>query len=203
MSVLRLYDQVGLTTMISIDGGFENPDEETAIDGTAGATKQLELWVAVEQTTLAAAITTTSETIITLTAARFADTDYSTIIIDSEKMLITAGHGTTSLTVVRGHNGTTAATHSSAAAVRAAYDCTNISIDCVDETGTDESGWMTYCNDNTGTPTGSWEAPHTISNIAYNASVAIWRRLIVPALTAAEYKHDLIHRITCDIAETS
>lgn len=41
------------------------------------------------------------------------------ILVDSEKMLVTAGQGTTALTVTRGAEGTTAATHSSGASVSA------------------------------------------------------------------------------------
>ena len=205
MSVLRLYSDTDLTTQITKDADFTNPDTETSLDGTAGETATEALWIAIDQTTLAAAITSVSATTITLTAARFPDTDYSVIIIDSEKMLITAGHGTTSLTVTRGYNDTTAATHLIAAAVRSAYDCTSVTIDCVDDTGTDESGWVTFCDDDgEGSPDGSYAAPHTPDDgiITYDESKAIWRRIVVPALTAATYKQDLILRISATINET-
>ncbi|HUU29388.1 MAG TPA: hypothetical protein VM123_16415 [archaeon] len=203
MSVLRLYEDSELTQIVSKDGDFTNPDDESSIDGTNGETKQKALWVAVEQTTLGAAITDTETQTVTLSAARFADTDYSVIIVDSEKMLITSGHGTTTLTVTRGYNGTTPATHSNGTAVYLAYDCTSITIDCADNTGTDESGWVTYCDDSEGSPDGSWEAPHSISNLNYNQNAAIWRKVVVPASTPASYKQDLIHRIAATVNETT
>jgi len=88
-------------------------------------------------TTLGAAITSTSQTSITLSSAanmpggatwgaaanhlRFSGS-YSMpggnqIQIDSEQMIVTAGWGTTTLTVIRGALGTTPATHSSGATV--------------------------------------------------------------------------------------
>ncbi|MEA1996155.1 MAG: hypothetical protein U9N45_00885, partial [Gemmatimonadota bacterium] len=88
MSVLRLYEDAALTQIVSKDGDFANPDDESSLDGTNGETAQGALWAAVEQTTLAADIDD-STTTVTLTAARFADTDYPVIMIGTEKMLIT------------------------------------------------------------------------------------------------------------------
>lgn len=71
-----------------------------------------------ETTTLGAAITTTDGTSITV-AADFgisASTQFR-ILVDSELMIVTAVHGTTTYTVTRGADGTTAATHSNAALV--------------------------------------------------------------------------------------
>jgi hypothetical protein len=202
MSVLRLYKDSNLTQIVSRDGDFSSPDQESSLDGTNGETAQKALWVAVEQTTLTGDIDDEVNT-IPLAAARFADTDYSVIIVDNEKMLITAGHGTASLTVVRGHNGTSPASHSSGAAVRLAYDCSVITVDCVDETGSDESGWMSYCDDSGGSPDGNWEAPHELSDLSYEEKAAIWRKIVVPVSTPAAYKQDLIHRLACTINETA
>ena len=139
-----------------------------------------------------------------MAAARFADTNYSVIIIGTEKMLITAGHGTTTLTVTRGYDGTTAAAHDDEAAVIACYDFTSISIDCYDNTGTDESAMVTYCDDDGGgNPDEDWEAPHAISNVAHDGSEAIHRQVVVDALSTAEYKRDLIHRLTATFEEYS
>jgi hypothetical protein len=70
-------------------------------------------------TTLSAAITTTSATTLTVVsaAAPFPQTAQFRIIIDSEIMIVTAGAGTTTWTVTRGAENTTAATHLSGAAV--------------------------------------------------------------------------------------
>ncbi len=203
MSVLRLYKNGTLESMVSVEGEFSNPDEETGLDGTNGETATGALWVALEQTTLAADIDNAVQS-ITLAAPRFADTDYPVIVVGSEKMLITAGFGTASLTVSRGHNNTSPAAHTSGDAVRAAYDCSVVTIDCQDNDGSDESGWVTYCDDNgSGSPTGIWEAPHSLGSILVSASVAIHRRVVVPAGTSAAYKLDLVHRLAATINEIS
>jgi len=202
MSVLRLYEDSDLTLLVSKDGDFTNPDDEDSLDGTNGDTAQKALWAAVEQTTLSSDIDDSTQT-IPLAAARFADTDYSVIIVGGEKMLITSGHGTNSLTVTRGYNGTTPASHSSGDPVRLAYDCSLISIDCVDNEGTDESDWVTYCDDDGGSPEGTWEAPHSMANLNYDQSQKIWRRVVVPASTPAAYKRDIVHRLSATINETT
>lgn len=201
MSVLRLYKDDTLESMISVEGEFSNPDEETGLDGTNGETATAALWVAVEQTTLAADIDDTTQT-ISLSAARFADTDYPVIAVGTEKMLITAGFGTASLTVSRGHNNTTPAAHTSGDVLRSAYDCSVVTIDCQDNDGSDESGWVTYCDDNgSGSPDGVWEAPHSLGSILISASKTIHRRVVVPAATPAAYKLDLVHRLAATINE--
>jgi len=203
---LRIYEadpSSDATTLVTVDGDFTNPDDEASLDGTAGETSVKALWIASEQTTVAEALDD-SETEITITSARFSDTDYSVVIVDNEKMLITAGHGTTTLTVTRAYNGTTKATHLIDAPMYLAYTCTGITIDCSDTTGSDESGWMTYCDDNgSGSPDGSYAAPHTpgAGNVAHNASLAIHRKLIVPASTAASLKRDLVHRLAATVNE--
>lgn len=200
---LRLYEDAALTLQVTVDGDFTNPDDEADLAGTAGETSNGALWIAPDQTKLDGGIND-SETSITVAAARFADTNYSVIIIGTEKMLITASHGTTTLTVTRGYDDTTAAAHADEAAVIACYDFTAISIDCHDNSGTDESDMVTYCDDDGGgNPDGSWEAPHTVSNIAHDGSEAIHRRIIVAAESTAEYKKDLIHRLTATFEEYS
>ena len=203
MSVLRLYKDDTLESMVSVEGEFSNPDQEAGLDGTNGETATAALWVAVEQTALAADIDDTTQA-ITLTAARFADTDYPVIAVGSEKMLITSGFGTASITVSRGYNNTSAASHTSGDPVRAAYDCSAVTIDCQDNDGSDESGWVTYCDDNgSGSPDGVWEAPHSLGSVPITASIAIHRRVVVPASTPAAYKLDLVHRLAATINEIS
>lgn len=74
--------------------------------------------VAAPQTTLAAAITTTTQTSISVAAnAGFPGTGQFDIQIDGETMTVTGGQGTNTWTVTRGARGSTAATHASAAAV--------------------------------------------------------------------------------------
>lgn len=69
-------------------------------------------------TTLSAAVSTTGATTISVTsAAGFPGSGTYAIQVDSEVMLVTGGQGTTTWTVTRGANGSTAATHSSGATV--------------------------------------------------------------------------------------
>ena len=202
MSVLRLYEDSALTQIVSIDGDFSNPDEEESLDGTNGDTANKALWAALEQTTLDGNIDD-AQTTISLDQSRFADTDYSVIVIGSEKMLITAGHGTQTLTVSRGYNNTTPTSHADGDTVALAFDCSSISIDCEDLQGTDQSSWVSYCDDSAGSPDGNWEAPHAIANLNFNQNAKIWRRVVVPASTPAAYKQDLVHRLSATVNETT
>jgi hypothetical protein len=72
--------------------------------------------VAPSTTTLAAAITTTGQTAVTLTSGTHA-VNGAYIKIGSEWMLVQSGGGTANIVVTRGANGTTAATYSSGATV--------------------------------------------------------------------------------------
>ncbi len=69
-------------------------------------------------TTLAAAITSTTATSISVASATgFPQSGVYPIVVDSEVMFVTGGQGTTTWTVTRGANGSTAATHLNGAAV--------------------------------------------------------------------------------------
>ena len=71
-----------------------------------------------QSTTLAAAISSTSTTSCTVASATgFPGSGTYYVQIDSEVIGITAGQGTTSWTITRGQNGSTAATHASGATV--------------------------------------------------------------------------------------
>jgi len=71
--------------------------------------------VYVKPTTLGSSISTTTTKSVTLAAGTI--TNASVIKVDNEQMFVVSGGGTTSVTVIRGYNGTTAATHSSGAVV--------------------------------------------------------------------------------------
>ncbi|MFI5814838.1 hypothetical protein ACIA7S_28265 [Streptomyces sp. NPDC051643] len=69
-------------------------------------------------TTLASAVSTTGATSITVASASgFPGSGNYNIQVDGEVMTVTGGQGTTTWTVTRGVNGSTAATHSSGATV--------------------------------------------------------------------------------------
>jgi len=188
---IHLFKDSLLTEQIS-EGTLASPDSDT-YNGTDGQAKDRELFLANEQTVLAANITST-QTSITLASARFADGD--TIIIDTEQMIVTAGGGTTSLTVQRGQNGTAKATHTSGSAVYSALSYTTLKVKAVDATGTDESGWcklaLTQVELDTATP----GAEISLGDKAHNVTLPFWRRFSVPAATPVQNKTDLKLRIT-------
>lgn len=71
-------------------------------------------------TTLSAAMTAGQTTLSVASASGFPSAGTYTIQVDSEQMTVTGGQGTTTWTVTRGVDGTTAATHSSGAALTTA-----------------------------------------------------------------------------------
>ena len=166
---IHLYKDSQLAQPVS-EGTLTSPDSDT-YNGTDGESKDRQLYLANEQTTLAADITST-QTTITLASARFADGD--TIIVGSEQMIVTAGGGTTSLTVQRGQNGTAKATHSSGATVYSALSYTTLKVKPVDATGTDESGWCKLALEaelDTAT-----RGRATLGDKAHSATLSFWRR---------------------------
>src|SRR5690606_20859448 len=103
---IHLYEDITLTQRIS-EGDLANPDDDT-YNGTDGETKDQELFVANEQTILAAALAS-GATSLQLSAPCF--TDGEIIIVDDEQMRILSGGGTTVLAVERGYGGTTPTAH--------------------------------------------------------------------------------------------
>ena len=71
-------------------------------------------------TTLSAAITTTTATSISVTSGTNI-ANGGQIMVGTEVMYVSAGGGTSSLTVVRGYNGTTAATHTNGSTVNTGF----------------------------------------------------------------------------------
>ena len=188
---IHLFKDSLLTEQIS-EGTLASPDSDT-YNGTDGQAKDRELFLANEQSALATNITST-QTSITLASARFVDGD--TIIIGTEQMIVTAGGGTTSLTVQRGQNGTAKAAHTSGDAVYSALSYTTLKVKPVDATGTDESGWcklaLTQVELDTATP----GAEISLGDKAHNVTLSFWRRFTVPADTPVQNKTDLKLRIT-------
>ncbi len=188
---IHLYEDSALTQQIS-EGDQTNPDNDT-YNGTDGESKDKELFLANEQTTLASALAS-GATSVSLSAARFANDEV--IVIGSEQMKITAGGGTTTLTVTRGYANTTAAAHSSAATVYSGYDYTDLVIEPVDETGGDESDWYKLSLTEAGLDSATAGASLTVGDKDHDATTSIWRRCAVPASTPVQNKTDLKLRIT-------
>ncbi len=183
---IHLYEDSALTQQIS-EGDLTNPDTDT-YNGTDGESKDKELFLANEQTTLSSALAS-GATSVSLSDARFANDEV--IIIGSEQMLITAGGGTTTLTVTRGHAGTTAVAHSSGDAVYSGYDYTDLAIEPVDSTGGDESDWYKLALTEAGLDSATAGASLTVGEKDHDDTTSIWRRCSVPASTAVQNKTDI------------
>ena len=194
--MLRYWKDVGLADMVSINATFVNPAQVADVNGDIGETKVIDLYLAIQQAVLAADIADTVSTTVTLDQPMFFDANYLVIVVGTEKMLITGGNGTDTLTVQRGYNGTTAATHTTGDRVYSAYNATEITITSVDNSGTDESGWLTFRDYGSG----SYESPHAVADLAYNASAHLQFQAVVPVWPSA-YKRDIVPKINCKLAE--
>jgi len=188
---IHLFKDVELTQQVS-EGTMTNPDSDI-YNGTDGESKDRELFLANEQTTLASAINETTTT-VQLTEARFADSE--TIIIGSEQMLVISGGGTTLLTVERGYAGTTAGNHSSGTKVYSAYNYTGLLIQPIDNTGSSEAAWVKLAVNQAGLDAAVAGESLSLGDKAHNATLSFWRRVIVPAGTPVQNKTDIKLRVT-------
>ncbi|SPD74401.1 conserved hypothetical protein [uncultured Desulfobacterium sp.] len=188
---IHLYEDITLTQRVS-EGDLANPDDDT-YNGTDGETKDKELFVANEQTTLASALAS-GETSLQLSAPLSVDGEI--IIVDAEQMRILSGGGTTVLAVERGYGGTTPAAHDAGAVVYSGYDYTGLVIEPVDVAGGDESGWYALALTQAGLDTAVGGAPLNLGDKAHDATLSFWRRCTVPAGTPVQNKTDIKLRIT-------
>ena len=169
-----------------------SPDSDT-YNGTDGESRDRQLFIANEQTTLTGGLNN-SQTNVTLAQARFAIGEV--VMVDSEQMLVTAGGGTTALTVQRGYNGTAAATHSNGAAIYSAFNYTSLKVKPIDVSGSDESAWCKLAPTKPSlllrqpVPSSSWATK------PMNITSSFWRRFTVPAGTPVQNKLDIKLRIT-------
>ena len=186
--VLRLYQNVGLTTMTSRRGRFAYADTVTGA-GSYPETIEEAFWIAMERNWLDGAMDD-EQKIIQLDYPRFTSTVHPLIRCESEIMLITDGFGTKSLTVTRAQNDTSAAAHVDGTAVYANYDSQGGTLQAVDTAGGSLAGWVEYKLDG-----GSYASTVTMAALAYNASAKYWRKVIIPADTLAEWDDDLVDRI--------
>jgi hypothetical protein len=76
-------------------------------------------------TTLTAGINSSTTTITVASATNFPSSGNYSIIVDAEQMLVTGGQGTTTWTVTRGYNSTTAASHLTSASAMKIDDWQN------------------------------------------------------------------------------
>jgi len=95
---IHMYEDSALAQQVS-EGDLSNPDDDS-YNGTDGESKDKEIFLANEQTSLAVPLAS-GETSLQLSEPRF--TDSEVIIIDNEQMRILSGAGTTTLGVERGY----------------------------------------------------------------------------------------------------
>ena len=188
---IHLFKDSELAEQIS-EGTLASPDSDV-FNGTDGESKDRELYLANEQTTLASAVDDVTPT-IPLAEARFADG--AIIIIGSEQMQIVSGGGTTELTVERGYAGTAVGNHSSGTKVYSGYSYSNLTVQPVDEVGSSEASWVKLATNQAGLDTAVAGASLVIGNKAHNSTLSFWRRIVVPAGTPVQNKTDIKLRLT-------
>lgn len=187
---IHLYKDTDLTDQIS-EGTMNNPDSDI-YNGSDGESRDRELFLANEQTTLAAAMDS-STTAVQLSAPRFANEE--TIIVGSEQMRVVSGGGTASLTVERGYGGTTATGHSSGTKVYSGYDYTGLLVEVLDAAGGDESAWLRLAATQAELDSATPGAPLNLGDKPHSTKLSFWRRVTVPAETAVQNKTDIRLRI--------
>ncbi len=188
---LHLFKDSELTEQIS-EGTLGNPDSDV-FNGTDGESKDRQLYLANEQTTLASAVDDVTTT-IPLAEARF--TDGAIIIIGSEQMQIVGGGGTAELNVDRGYAGTTAGNHSSGTKVYSGYNYSDLSVEPVDEVGASEAPWVRLAATQAGLDAAVAGASLALGNKNHNTTLSFWRRITVPAATPVQNKTDIKLRLT-------
>jgi hypothetical protein len=191
MMTIHLYLDEALTQQIS-EGDFSNPEADS-YNGTDGDIKDGRIFVANEQTRLAAAIDAV-QTSITLAEARFAEGEL--IIVDGEQMQIESGGGTTNPTVRRGVANTNPAAHNANAPIYSGYDYTGLVIDPIDETGTDESVWYRLALTQGEPDTAVQGEPLNLGDKPHDQTFSFWRRCTVLAGTPVQNKLDIKLRLT-------
>lgn len=188
---IHLFKDAELTQQVS-EGTLTNPDSDV-FNGTDGESKDRQLYLANEQTTLASAIDDVTTT-IPLAEARFIDGGI--IIIDNEQMIIVSGGGTSELTVERGYAGTAVASHASGTKVYSGYNYSDLTLQPVDEVDSSEASWVKLSADQAGLDAAIEGAPLALPNKAHNTTLSFWRRIRVPAATPVQNKTDIKLRLT-------
>lgn len=187
---IHLYIDSDLTNQVS-EGTMTNPDSDI-YNGSDGESRDRELFLANEQTTLATAMTS-SQSSVQLTEPRFVNDE--TIIIGSEQMRILGGGGTTNLNVERGYGGTTPTGHSSGTKVYSGYNNTGLVVQVLDTAGTDESSWCTLAPTQADLDLSTPGAQLILGDKLHAAKLSFWRRMSVPAGTQVQNKTDVRLRI--------
>ena len=96
----------------------------------------------------------------------------------------------------RGASGTTSANHAAGAIVYSAYDYSGLTVQPIDVTGADESGWYRLALTQAGLAGAAPGAPLNLGDKPHTLAVSFWRRCTVPPATAVQNKLDLKLRLT-------
>jgi hypothetical protein len=188
---IHLYKDAELLQRVS-EGDMTAPDTDV-FDGTAGEEKDRQLYLANEQTTLAAQIGA-ADTVLSLSDARFTDGD--SIIIGTEMMVVASGGGTIAITVNRAQEGTSAVSHDTGARVYSACNYTDLSLQPVDVQGTDESSWCAVASTQEELDACTPGEALILGSKTYDQVLSFWRRITVPPGTPMQNKSDLKFHIT-------
>ena len=187
---IHLYKDTDLADQIS-EGTMANPDSDI-YNGSDGESKDREIFVANEQTTLASAMDSSTSS-VQLAEPRFANDE--AIIIGSEQMRVISGGGTTNLNVERGYGGTTPPGHSSGTKVFSGYDYTGLVVQVLDIAGTDETTWCRLAPTQADLDVATPGMQLILGDKPHATKLSFWRRMIVPAGTSVQNKTDVRLRI--------
>lgn len=189
---LHLYEDAQLTRPLS-EGDMSAPDF-AVFDGEHGSYSDKQLYIAVERTRLAEALTDSATVVRVQDTRRFRNNEL--ILVDSEQMLIQSGAGTLQMTVQRGYNQTFPVGHDSGKLVHSGYNYLAYSVAGIETT----DGVMQPClwcqlsevRENLGGAVfgqalslASGSQPPVVHQ---DVALSFWRRFTCPANTPVQYK---------------
>lgn len=196
--MLRLYHTaVNGANALSYNGTWDAFDL-AELDGTNGDTDERKLFLAPAQSVLTLAMaesTAGAIEVIRIDHPVFLSPSHRLLVIGSEKLRIveSGGFGERNLTVERGYDSTTAASHNIGDAVINCYNYQGITIG---RTGANASR-LTFAPDVAGSP-GSYVASLSPATIAYNSSsYTFWRKVTVAAATSKARDMGALATISC------
>jgi len=137
---LRAFAEAAITNVFTLTGDFSYSENSEA-DGDAGQTLTRLLYITFFQRLLSGGIDANQVT-IELDYVWTSDDGKNIAICESEKMLVTAGWGTTTIIVTRGYHSTTKSSHADTTPFRRCYKAlaNEATVKAVDIEGTDQAG---------------------------------------------------------------
>ena len=197
---LHIYEDQQITKQLS-EGDMSAADF-SLLEGQIGSYSDKKLFVANENTHLAADISGSNTVISFAQSGRFANGQV--IVIDEEQMLITSGGGTAAATVQRGYNDTAPVGHAHDTVVYSGYYYLILGVVGMDVSPEYPvpSSWCQLALTQEGLSQAvpgeavSWgQAPIPISVKLHNQTLSFWRRVTCPAGTPVQYKTNIKWRV--------